>query len=284
LGTFEQYLRKAAASINLGTVRQAQPRPRLQELERELLVLSRENQTLAGKLERFRADSERLRSAELQKLEALEQAHREYGTARATDARRLSELEQGLVGVQAERTREHERLEALEEFLAETKNRLETRDNQLKFLQDSAREQLHSLKTSLAEASSRLETRDNELVHRQDAACEQLVALETSLSDASRRFETTDSEISELRADLLKQAQQLEASRVSAETLFEATTNQVRTLENKLELEHTLQQNLFRDTGARLRRQDVRLNRITAAGFILVLAAVAGAVIFWLVR
>ena len=87
-----------------------------------------------------------------------------------------------------------------------------------------------------------------------------------------------------MRADLLKQTQQLEASRASARTLFEATTNQVRTLENKLELEHTLQQNLFRDTEARLRRQDVRLNRITAAGFILVLAAVAGAVIFWLVR
>ena len=86
-----------------------------------------------------------------------------------------------------------------------------------------------------------------------------------------------------MRADLLKQTQQLEASRASARTLFEATTNQVRTLENKLELEHTLQQNLFRDTEARLRRQDVRLNRITAAGFILVLAAVAGAVIFWLV-
>ena len=110
------------------------------------------------------------------------------------------------------------------------------------------------------------------------------MALETSLSEASRRFETTDSEISALRADLLKQTQQLEASRASAKTLFEATTNQVRTLEKKLEVEHTLQQNLFRDTEAQLRKQDVRLNRITAAGFILVLAAVAGAVIFWLVR
>jgi methylthioribose-1-phosphate isomerase len=87
-----------------------------------------------------------------------------------------------------------------------------------------------------------------------------------------------------LRAELLKQTQQLEASRASANTLFEATTNQVRTLEKKLEVEHTLQQNLFRNTEAQLRKQHERLNRITAAGFILVLAAVAGAVIFWLVR
>ena len=111
------------------------------------------------------------------------------------------------------------------------------------------------------------------------------MALETSLAEASRRFETTDSEISALRAQLVKQTQQLEASRASANTLFEATTNQVRALEKKLEVEHTLQQNLFRDTEAQLRKQDERLNRaMAAAGFILVLAAVAGAIIFWLVR
>jgi len=284
LGTLEQYLRKAAASIKPGSGRQADPWPRFQKLERELLDLTRENQTLAGKLERFRADFEHLSSAELQKIETLEQAHRENATARASDARRLSELEQGLVGVQAERTREHERLEALEEFLAETKNRLETRDNQLKFLQDSAREQLHSLKTSLTEASSRLETRDHELAHRQDAAYEQIVGLETSLAETSRRFETTDSEISTLQAQLLKQTQQLVASRASANTLFEATTNQVRTLEKKLEVEHTLQQNLFRDAETQLRKQHERLSRVIAAAFILVLAAVAGAIIFWLIR
>jgi chromosome segregation ATPase len=285
LGTFEQYLRKAAASLNPGFRRQAEPLPRFQELERELLALTRENQTLAGKLERFRADTERLRSAELRKFETLEQAHRETATARATDARRLSELEQRLVEVQAERTLEHDRIKALEDFLAETKSRLETRDNQLKFLQDSAREQLHSLKTSQAEASSRLETRDNELANRQDAAHEQILALETSLAEASRRFEITDSGINALREQLVKQTQQHEASRASANTWFEATANQIRTLEKKLEVEHTLQQNLFQETEAQTRKQEERLNRaMAAAGFIVVLAAVAGAIIYWLVR
>jgi chromosome segregation ATPase len=284
LGSFEQYLRKAAASITLGFRRQAEPRP-FQELERELLTLTRETQILAGKLEQLRADSERHRTAELLKFETLEQAIRETGTARATDARRLSEMEQRLLEVQAERSREHERVKALEDFLTETTNRLDTRDNQLKFLQDSAREQLQSLKTALAEASSRLETRDNELAHRQDDAYEHNVAIESTLADTASRFETMDNEISVLRAQLLKQTEQLDASRASANTLFEATTNQVRALEKKLELEHDLQQNLFRDTKAQLRKQDDRFNRAMAtAGILLVLAAVAAAIIFWLLR
>jgi chromosome segregation ATPase len=284
LGTFEQYLRKAAAGIKFGSGRQAELQPRIQELERELLALARENQSLAGKLERFRADYERLRSTDLHTIETLAQAHRDYGTATTAHAGRLSELEQGLVEIQSEGALEHERIKALEDFLAGTKNRLEIRDNQLKFLQDSAREQLQLLKSSLAEASSRLETRDNELAHRQDAERDRIGVLETSLAEASRRFETTESEISAMRAQLLTQTQQLEASRASANTLFEATTNQVGTLEKKLELEHTLQQNLFRDAETQLRKQDTRLKRVTAAAFILVLAAVAGAVIFWLVR
>ena len=92
-----------------------------------------------------------------------------------------------------------------------------------------------------------------------------------------------DCEISALREHLVNR-QQHEISRASANALFEATSNQVMTLEKKLEVEHTLQQSLFRDTEAQLRKQDERLNRVTAAGFILVLAAVAGAIIFWLVR
>ncbi|MDH3900008.1 MAG: hypothetical protein OEU51_03035, partial [Gammaproteobacteria bacterium] len=158
MGTLEQYWRKVAVGINKAFRQQATPQPRLEELEREILAFTTENQTLAGNLERIRADSERRRSEELRKIETLEETQRQTETARIAEARRLAELERLLVEVEAWRQRKHEQVSALEASLAETTDRLEARDNQLKFLQDSAREQHQALKTALAEASSRLET------------------------------------------------------------------------------------------------------------------------------
>lgn len=285
MGTFEQYWHKAAAGINKALRPQADTRPRLQDLEREILALTTENHTLAGKLEQIRADIERRGSEELRQIKALEQALRETGSARIADSNRLTEQEQLLAEVIAGCKLEREQTRALEVTLAETIHRLETRNNQLKFLQDSAREQLQALRTSLAEASSRLETRDNELGLLQDSAHEQIVALEATLTETSSRFETTDKEINELRARFAEQIQQLETTLDSTTTRFEAMDNRFGALEKKLEIEHRLQENLFQDVQARLHNQDKRLKRVMlTAAFTLVLVAAVGAILFWGMR
>jgi chromosome segregation ATPase len=285
LGTLQQYWRKVAVSINKAFRKQAGPQPRLEELEREILAFTTENQTLAGKLERIRADSERRRSEELQKFDTLGQTQLQTETARIADARRLAELERLQVEVEAGRKREHAQVRALEASLSETTDRLEARDNQLKFLQDYARKQHQELKTALAEASSRLETRDNELKRLLDSAQEQIVALEASLSEISKRFETTDNAIGGLRAGLVQQLTRLAASLSSTTVQLEATNRQVKTLEKKIEIEHRLQQNMFEDTQAQLHKQGERLSRvIVTAVFTLVLVAIVGAILFWGVR
>jgi chromosome segregation ATPase len=284
LGTIEHYLRKAAAGLDKAFRREAGPGPRLPQLERELIALTMENQTLAGKLERSTADSGRHRSEALQRFETLEQALRETDTARVADAGKLFGLEQRLAAVQAERTLELDRIKALESLLADTKSRLETRDNQLKFLQDSAREQLQVLKTSLAEASSRLGTRDDELRRLQDTTHEQIAALERSLADASGRFDITEGELSGLRTRIDEHAQRLETVLASVNGLFEATNNQVQALEKKLDLEHKLQQNQFQDTQAQLHRQDRRLYRVVAATAVVLLMIIAIALVFRLIH
>jgi chromosome segregation ATPase len=285
VSTLEQHWRKAAASINKVFSQQAGPQRRLEELEREILAVIAENQGLASELERIRADSERRRSEELRKIETLEQTQRQTETARIADAKRLVEFEQLFAGLDTDRKLQRDQIKALEASLAETTSRLEIRDNQLKFLQDSARDQLQALKTALAEATSRLETGDNELKRLQDSAHKQILAIETSLAETSSRFESTDNKIQGLRAKILEQAQQLEASFASTTRQFDATNNQVKALEKKLELEHRLQQNIFEDAQAQLREQDARLKRAMMTwGFILALVVVAVASLFLGVR
>ncbi len=253
MSSLEQHWRKAAASIHKAFRQPADPQPRLEELEREILVLTKEHQSLAGELERIRAESERRRSEELQKIETLEKTQWQTETARIADAKRLAEFEQLLAGLENDRKLQRAQIKALEVSLAETTSRLEIRDNQLKFLQDSAREQFQALETSLAETSS--------------------------------RFETTDHRIQDLRAKILEQAQRLGASLSSATRQFDATNNQVKALDKKLELDCRLQQNIFEDAQAQLREQDARLNRTIVTGvFILVLVVVAVAILFLVER
>lgn len=282
MGTLEQYWRKAAAGINKAFGLQAPPPHRLEELERNILNLTAENKTLSGRLERIRADSERHRSNEIRKIEALEQAHRESETARIADTDRLAELMQLLAGVDTGCRQERDQVKTLEASLGETLNRLETRNNQLKFLQDSAREQLDAFKTALAEASSRLETSDNELMHMQESAHERTVALEASLSRASDQLAVTDSEIRELRDRVAEQAQQHEASLASTTAQLDASNNWIEALEGTIQVEHSLQQNMVRDVMARLQKQDQRLHRIIMIAVLtLMLVAGAGAILLW---
>jgi len=281
LKSIMQYWRQAIAGIGNSFRQQAGSPPRQDALERELLALATEYQTLAGKLELVRADYGRRVMAAIQKIEALEQSRRQTESAGLADAARLAGLEQALAGVEAGRKAEHQQVTALEASLAETAQRLETRGNQLKFLQDSAREQLQALKTALAEASSRLETRVDELRHLQDSAQEQIVALETSLAETVNRFEAVDTVLGELQSARLEQAQQLEAFLGSITDQLEANSKRNEALEKRLDVEHRLQQNMFEDMQAQLRKQNARLRQIlVAAVFVLLLVAAAGAILF----
>jgi len=280
LVNLNKYWHLAIASLNKSIRHPAGSRRDRKELERDILALTTENQTLAGRLEEIRVDSGRRGLETSRKIDALEHMHRQTEAAGIAAVNKLAELEQLLVGTEDGRKLARQQLTALEASLAETARRLDTRDNQLKFLQDSAREQLQAFKTALVETSSRLETRDNELTRLQEAAHAQIAALETSLAEAVNRFETTDSELRDLRAAKVEQGQQLETYLASTTAMLEASNNQVRALEKKLEIEHRLQQNRFEDTQAQLRKQTRRLGWVMLAALLsLVLAAAAGALL-----
>ena len=88
-----------------------------------------------------------------------------------------------------------------------------------------------------------------------------------------------------MRAAKEEQARTLETYLASTTVQLEATSQQVMALEKKLEAEHRLQHKLFEDAQVQLHKQAERLRNIMlVAVFALVLAAAAGAIIFWGVR
>lgn len=281
MGTLEQYWRKAAAGIDRAFGQKSVDQSRAEELERELLALAAENQTLGGKLERVRADAERCGSEALQKVHALEQAQQQTDTTRLEHADRLTELVQRVGELQAGLAELRDRAAALEAALTETARRLDTRAGQLKFLQDSAREQIQAVKTAVAEASSRLESRDNTLERAQESAREQMAMLEGSLRETLERIEATHSEIGTLRVSAEKRAEQLESRLSSGVARLDAADNRIKVLEKKLEVEHKLQQNLLEDMRAHWRKQDEGLRRARLVSVATLLLAVAAGVFLW---
>lgn len=280
MDTLEQVWQKAAAGINRAFGLHGNARPRLETLERELLSLAQAQHTLAAQLEQTRADFDRQGTGVLPKIDTLEQAYRHAETARRADEKRLSELEQLLVGIEAGYTLAHDRIKTLQASMDETTGGLETRCNQLKFLQDASNERFQTLKTMLAEASSRLETSDNDLRQVQNTAHEQIAALRNELAETAKHFESTDRAVRQLREHSIDQVRQLRASLSATTARLEATHNHVKSLEKQLNSEHTLQQNIFQDTQEQVTRQEERMSRVMASAvLILVLVAVAVAVV-----
>jgi chromosome segregation ATPase len=277
LGIFKQYWHKAAAGMNRAFGRQAASWPRLEALERELLDLSAQQQTLAGNLERIRTDFERRWSVGFKQLTTLEQTCRQTEAARLAETSQLGELEQRLSGIETGHEQECAQIAALETSLTETEHRLETRNNQLKFLQDSAREQHQHLKTALAETASRLESRGEELRELQDALRTQVAALESSQAETTRHADTMDRTIGELRDYIGQQGRRIDAFLVSASARLEANDNRLQAQEKALDVAQRLQQNQYQDMKLLLRRQQVRVTRaIALVVFALLLVAIAG--------
>jgi chromosome segregation ATPase len=282
LGSLAQYWHKTTASINKVFRQQTPNQPSLNDVEREILDLKIEHQTLAGKLDRIHTDCERSSTNELRRIAVIEQTYQETEAARIAGTKKLVELQNHLGEVQALRKLDHDQIKVIKASLTETTSRFEARANQLKFIQDSANEQLRAFKTSLAEASSRLETRDNDLRQQQDSAQEQIVALEAAVDEISGRFKTKGDEIREIRVTIAQQIERLEAFYSSLSAMLENTHDQTKVLENKLDTALQLQENRFQDTQSRLYNQDKRLDRTLVMTLsTLAIVVITGAILFW---
>ncbi len=254
MGTLKQYWKKVGATLVSPFKPQAPAHESLAELKREILSVSRENQTLSVELGRARADSERSRSEESTRIKALEQACRELESAGNLTGGRLADLEQRLAEIETAGNAAGDRVTALETSLTETTERLEKRNNQIKFLQDAAREQLAALKTAIAETASRLETRDSRLEDLQDAAQDQIVALQTTVRELSGRLNTMDGRLEQQQDSTVELLKQYENSRSDSTLQLEATREQLKALENKMELDHRLYKDMLQETQTRLER------------------------------
>jgi chromosome segregation ATPase len=280
LDTLEQVWQKAAAGINRVFGFHGNARPRLEALQRELISLAQAQHTLAAQLEQQRVDFERHGAGNSSKIDTLEQAHRQAETARIADERRLAELEQLLVGIEAGYRLAHDRIKALGASMEEATDRLETRCNQLKFLQDASSERFQTLKTTIAEAASRLETSDNDLRQVQDTAHERISALENALAETARRIESTERAFQDLQEHAIEQARQFSATLSATTARLDTTDSHVESLEKQSGSEHALQKLIFQETQEQVARQQERMSRLmVSAVLILVLVAMAVAIL-----
>jgi chromosome segregation ATPase len=275
LETFGQYWRRAVAGIDRTLGRDPGLRSQLGELERQILTLTSDTQTLESKLERLRAEDARHRSELVRRMDGLKQTCRENNISRTTDTTRLSDCEQRIASLETGCSEDRETVAALDASMSETTRRLETRNQQIKFLQDSAREQLQAFKTGLAEASSRLETRDNETNRRLDGEHELLMSLETTLAETLEGIEAADREIAALQQDVAEQRLQVESFLNSATAQLEVANNRATLLEERVQTDSELKEKQLQQ----LQRQQTRLARAIFAGVAMLLLLVTVAIL-----
>jgi chromosome segregation ATPase len=277
LDTFGQYWRRAMAGINRTFGRDPGLRSQFRQLEQQLLNLARDTQALDGKLERIRAEEARHRSELLRRVDGLDQTCRENDISRAKAGTRLSECEQRIAGLETGRNQDRETVAALKGTVSETTHRLETRNQQIKFLQDSAREQLQAFKTELAEASSRLETRDNETNQRLDEEHQLIVSLENSVEVTLGRIDEADREITALHQDTAAQRLQIESFLDSATAQLEVANNHATLLEQRVQTDIDLKEKQLEELKLQLQQQGRRLIRtiVTVAVVLLLLFIMA---------
>ncbi len=272
MDTFGQYWRRAMAGINSAFSRDPGLRSRLVQLEQQILTLASDMRALDGKQESIRAEEARHRSELLRRIDSLDQACRENDIVRIGDATRLSDCEQQIARLVTGCSQDRETVAALEASLSETTHRLETRNQQIKFLQDSAREQLEAFKIELAEASSRLETRDNETNKRLDEEHQLFVSLENSMTGVLGRIDAGAREITALQEDVAEQRLQIESFLDSATAQLEVANNRATILEKRVQTEIELKEQQVRELRLQLRQQQTRLVRtIFAVSAILLL-------------
>ena len=213
-----------------------------------ITAVVREHQTLAAELHRFRAESERTGSEEIRKIGALEVAHQEALSARVGQAKHLADLERRIIKLEAERHESLGRVKSIETSLTDTLSRLDATDNLVRVFHARSREQEKEFGASLSLAITRQNTTDTRLEELRHTSSQQVMAIESSLAETSTRLETMD--------------------------------GQVRTVEQKLDLEHQLYLHTVREIQSQVHSQDQRLNwTMLAAVFAMLLGSVAGGIL-----
>jgi hypothetical protein len=207
-------------------------------------------QTLAAELQRFRAESEQTGSEEIRKILALESAHQEAVSASVGQAKKLADMERRIVELEAERHRSLGQIESIETSLTDTISRLDTIDKQVRVFHARSREREREFEASLSSAITALNTTDTRLEELRHTSSQQVMAIEASLAVTSTRLEAVD--------------------------------GQLRTVEQKLDLEHQLYLHTVREIQSQVRSQNQRLNwTMMAAVFAMLLGSVAGGILIW---
>jgi chromosome segregation ATPase len=263
------------ARLNTSLGRDPGLHAKLAQLEQQLLTLGRDMQTLDSRQEGLRTEAARTRSELQRRLDSLEQASSESGTARERDASRLSACEQRISGLASDGKQDREAVAALEQSVAETTHRLETRNQQIKFLQDSAREQLGEFRKELAGAYSRLESRDEATNRRLDEHNQQVMALENSLQEVLGRIGSASEDIGALQQELANQRLHIEQFLDSATAQLEVANNRATLLEKRMLTDAELREHQLQQLDLQLRQQKTQLVRIMVALAVVALLATA---------
>lgn len=261
LGTLGQYCRRAMAGINRSSGGDSGLRSQLAQLEQQILTLASDMQTLDGKQERIRAEGARIRTELLSRIDGLDQTCRESDGFRAKEGTRLSEYGQWISRLETGCNQARETVAALKASVSETTHRLETRNQQIKFLQDSARDQLQAFKTELAETSSRLETRDNETNRRLDEEHQLLVSKESLLAEILGRIDAIEREITALHQDVAEQRLQIESFLDSVTVQLEVANNRATLLEKRMQTDVELKEKQLQQLKLQLQHHKAQLVR-----------------------
>jgi chromosome segregation ATPase len=265
VGNLGHYWSRVIAGINRLSGGEAGLRSQLVQLEQQILSLASNQQALNARQEHNRAEEERIRSELLRRIDALNHDCRENDISLARNGARLSECEQRITGLETGCSQERETVLALKGYVSETAHRLEVRNKQIKFLQDSARDQLKAFRTELAESSSRLESRDNETNHRLDQDHQSLLSLEGSLEDVLGRIDATDHDITALHQDIEEQRLRIESFLDSATAQLEVAGNHAGLLEKRLQTEFELTDKKLQQLKFQLQQQKTQLILMIAA-------------------
>jgi len=220
------------------------------ELEREVMAVTHETRLLAEELQRIRVESDQVATEENRIHAILDEARQEATTTMVREAKRQADLERRVVELEAERHQSLGRINSIETSLVDILSRLDTIDNQARESSARSREQEKAFEASLSLAITRQNTTDTRLEELQHTSLQQITALESSLADTSTRVEAMD--------------------------------GQIRTLEQKLDLEHQLYLHTVQEIQSQVRSQDQRLNwTMMAAVFAMLLGSVAGGILIW---
>jgi chromosome segregation ATPase len=265
VGTLGHYWSRVIAGIKRLSSGETGLRSQLVQLEQQILSLASNLQALNTMQEHNRAKEGRIRSELSRRIDALDHDYRENDISHAKNGARLSECEQRLTVLETGCNQERETVLSLKAYVSETAHRLEIRNKQIKFLQDSAREQLKSFRTELAESSSRLESRDNETNHRLDQNHQSLLLLDCSLEEALGRIDATDQHITALRQEIEEQRLRIETFLDSAIAQLEVAGNHAELLERRLQTEFELKDKKLQQLKFQLQQQKIQLIMIIAA-------------------